>query len=710
MKKFTKKQLTLQAIACSVIATFVVAGVVSATTIGTNVSTAGTLEVTGVSTLTGAVTAGGALTVTGVSTLTGAVTTAAATTVGTDLTVTSGARVGTGSDGGHITALANDSLLIEGQSEFDGIAWFDGSLRASTTLMVTNGATLYSTLNVAGATTLDGDVTLGNATTDVITPTGYLTYARIGTGSTFGHISTVGADELGVEGDVEIDGTAWFDGALTNAGLGTFSGGLTSTATTTISGRIQGTTATLKFDGATANDANYLAIAITDPTAVRTITFPNGTGTVYITDGTDVAVADGGTGLSSYTAGDLIYASNATTLAKLASSSDATILMTDANGWPAWNALSGDATISDAGALTIAANAVAGTDIQLASEAAGDIMYSNGTNWVRLASSTDGLVLTLDSNGWPSWAATIAALNNETAWTAAQKLDEGLTVDTTALIISGAGALTTTQVATLNGGIAVDTTQFTVDGTNGNVTIAAPNTMTTGTLLSAAGGTFSATGAVTGLSVDLSNATGNAQTVYGIDVKDLGTAGAGNEYGIYVEGTDWDQGLYVVDAVKFDGAVTITEGALTDGKVITDDIKDATITTTDISGTAGITAAQLATAAKTNTMAVRMADISVAETLYVMMPKCTVTKISTVLSAAITLADSTITASRNTDAMANGVVTIANVGSAAGVIDSASPTTNNTFDGSTQYLKLVGDGGSTDAAPVIVTIEYTMTD
>lgn len=75
-------------------------------------------------------------------------------------------------------------------------------------------------------------------------------------------------------------------------------------------------------------------------------------------------------------------------------------------------ALSGDATLDNTGALTIAnsaittakiaANAVDGTKIALASQAAGDIMYYNGTDWVRLAKGTDGDVLTLVS-GVPAW-------------------------------------------------------------------------------------------------------------------------------------------------------------------------------------------------------------------------------------------------------------------------------------------------------------------
>lgn len=103
---------------------------------------------------------------------------------------------------------------------------------------------------------------------------------------------------------------------------------------------------------------------------------------------------------------------------------------------------------------------------------------------------------------------------------------------------------------------------------------------------------------------------------------------------------------------------------------------------------------------------VRIADISTAETIYLLPPACTVRSISTVLSGTIVTADATITAYRNTTAITTGVVTIAYSGSAAGDIDSCSPTAYNTFDGSTQYLKLVGGGESTNTVPVIVTIKY----
>ncbi|OGG58621.1 hypothetical protein A2765_02770 [Candidatus Kaiserbacteria bacterium RIFCSPHIGHO2_01_FULL_56_24] len=65
----------------------------------------------------------------------------------------------------------------------------------------------------------DGNTTLGDAVADSVTANAYFTQLRIGTGSTFGHIGTVGADELGVEGDIEIDGTAYFDGLASTSAL-----------------------------------------------------------------------------------------------------------------------------------------------------------------------------------------------------------------------------------------------------------------------------------------------------------------------------------------------------------------------------------------------------------------------------------------------------------------------------------------------------------
>src|SRR3989339_809985 len=164
---------------------FVFAVTYAATTISTSISTGGTLTVNDISTLTGAV------------------------TLGTDLTVTSGTRVGADASGGHITALADDSLFVEGQSEFDGTSWFDGSLRASTTLMATGAATLYSTLDVTSLATF-----LGGATTTILT---------LLNGETITNAT---------------DGTIVLNAATTSMTGGTFSNGFLSTASSTVVGNL----------------------------------------------------------------------------------------------------------------------------------------------------------------------------------------------------------------------------------------------------------------------------------------------------------------------------------------------------------------------------------------------------------------------------------------------------------------------------------------
>ena len=113
-----------------------------------------------------------------------------ATSIGTDvsvtgdLTITSGARVGADATPGNITALANDSLFVEGQSEFDGIAWFDGSLRASSTLLVTGAATFYGNTTLTDATTTNFAVS-NSASTSLLTVSASSTLTRLGLSGAF---------------------------------------------------------------------------------------------------------------------------------------------------------------------------------------------------------------------------------------------------------------------------------------------------------------------------------------------------------------------------------------------------------------------------------------------------------------------------------------------------------------------------------------------
>lgn len=85
--------------------------------------------------------------------------------------------------------------------------------------LVQAATTISTNIVTEGDLQVDGNSIIGSEVSDSVTANGYFTQLRIGTGSTFGHIGTVGADELGVEGDVEIDGTAYFDGIASTTAL-----------------------------------------------------------------------------------------------------------------------------------------------------------------------------------------------------------------------------------------------------------------------------------------------------------------------------------------------------------------------------------------------------------------------------------------------------------------------------------------------------------
>ncbi len=105
---------------------------------------------------------------------------------------------------------------------------------------------------------------------------------------------------------------------------------------------------------------------------------------------------------------------------------------------------------------------------------------------------------------------------------------------------------------------------------------------------------------------------------------------------------------------------------------------------------------------------VPIVDVSTAATWAFVPPKSVVTKISTVLSATIATADAVITCSNKAQAITNGAITIAYDGSALGDIDAVYPTAYSEFNGTTDYLKIVNGGASTNTAPVAVTFELAV--
>lgn len=166
----------------------------------------------------------------------------------TDLIVSSGARVGTGSTPTSFTALADDSFFVEGAIEVDGTARFDSTMdingvpsigaditfdAATPTIVITNGETFAITDGTNTLLSLEDAGTTGNLTLsgtldvngDIIrsdsnlrlSATGYVWIGDDGTPD-----SASSDDDLYVYGGIEVDATTTLDGVLVASGDTTF--------------------------------------------------------------------------------------------------------------------------------------------------------------------------------------------------------------------------------------------------------------------------------------------------------------------------------------------------------------------------------------------------------------------------------------------------------------------------------------------------------
>ena len=110
----------------------------------------------------------------------------------------------------------------------------------------------------------------------------------------------------------------------------------------------------------------------------------------------------GPTEIAALTTADL-SATAAITFAQLAALTDGNILVWNSSNVAVSVNPSGDVDVSNAGAFTVQDNSVDGTDIALGSDAIGDVLYYDGTNWVRLAAGTDGKYLETNGAAAPTW-------------------------------------------------------------------------------------------------------------------------------------------------------------------------------------------------------------------------------------------------------------------------------------------------------------------
>ena len=153
-----------------------------------------------------------------------------------------------------------------------------------------------------------------------------------------------------------------------------------------------------------------------------TITVPTGQ-TFTVTDG--IGVAGGGTGLTGFTAGDVLYATGTTTLAKLAKGTAEQVLAMNSGATaPDWGSV--DLTVLPT--ITVAKG---GTN--LSSFTAGDILYATGTTTLaKLAKGGATEVLAMNSGATaPEWVAAAGG-----AWTSLKTITVSDS-DTEAIFLNG---------------------------------------------------------------------------------------------------------------------------------------------------------------------------------------------------------------------------------------------------------------------------------
>jgi hypothetical protein len=255
-------------------------------------------------------------------------------------------------------------------------------------------------------------------------------------------------------------------------------------------------------------------------------------------------VANGGTNISSYTIGDLIYASGTTTLSKLADVATGNVLLSGGVGVaPAWGQVSLTAAVT--GILPIANGGTNST----ATPTSGGIGYGTGTAHAYSVAGTSGQVLISGGTGAPTWAtlsgvavtALVAGTNivvsgstgSVTVSTIANPVFS--TSTTSPLVIGGTAASSSLTLQSTSGIGTSDSILFKV-GNNGATTamsIATGGTVTIGTLnlTNALGVSYGGTGLTTtpaNGALDIGNGTNFTRTTLTAGTAISVTNGAGS--------------------------------------------------------------------------------------------------------------------------------------------------------------------------------------
>ena len=255
----------------------------------------------------------------------------------------------------------------------------------------------------------------------------------------------------------------------------------------------------------------------------------------------------------------------------------ANILVGDGSNVATAQTMSGDVTIDNTGATTIQDNSVDGTDIALGSDAEGDIMYYDGTDWVRLVKGTAGQALQTNAGATaPEWVTqTSVALgtvtNNTLRW------DGTAWVESTALTNDDTDVTATGDIAVNGGDITTTSTTSNIVNTNATtVNIAGASTATAigaGTGTTTIGNDLTATGDLTVTGDDITMTTNTAGYVMVADGTNYNPVAVSGDVTMAGDGATTVNDLTITgetagDVLYFDGTNWVRLGIGTASQVL----------------------------------------------------------------------------------------------------------------------------------------------
>jgi hypothetical protein len=394
---------------------------------------------------------------------------------------------------------------------------------------INNGTYPLSSVSVTGGTWQGSPIGVSYGGTGVSsTPTNGQLLIGNGSGYTLSTISAgSGISVTNTAGGISIAVAGGASGTVTsvNASGGTtgltFTGGpVTSSGTLTLSGTLAVANGGTGVTTSTGSGSNVLS---TSPTLVTpalgtptSVTLTNATGLPLSTGVTGtLASANGGTGFGTYTKGDIIYASATNTLSKLGVGTDGYVLKLT-SGVPSWQAASSS--------LAVGTSAITGgTTGQILYDNAGVLGEKATTGSGNVVLDTGAVITLTNATGLPLTTGVTGILPSANGGTGLSAYAKGDIIYASAVnTLTKLTAGTDGYVLKLSGGVP---TWQAVSGGSGTVTSVAVSGGTTG--LTTSGGPITASGTIT-LAGTLAVANGgtNATTAAGARTS-LGAASSG---------------------------------------------------------------------------------------------------------------------------------------------------------------------------------------